>query len=178
MQFREGSYTYDRCLHCHYLGHGCGGPNTLCMDLDRWCEWLRGLKRLRGLTVQDIAEGTGISETTTQRILSGHAPKDIMRSTASILTKFIIGDTGQWPCAMAAEGEEPDSASKLRQQEEVISELRQTIKQMQDAHKAEIDTMLRLEEEKIAFLRSELEYLKEDNLKKDTLLEGLLKALK
>ena len=168
MQLKDGSYTYDRCLQCPRLGHGCGGPNTLCMDLERWCEWLRSLKRLRGLTVQIIAEGTGISETTLQRIFSPHPPKDIRRETASILTKFLVGSSSQWPCLSAEkEFEEHTAEAELRARD---------AEKLCEFYKAELDESHRSGQEKVDFLRKEVEFLREEILKKDEIISQLLRA--
>lgn len=118
---------FDECLKCEYLGNGCSGPRTTCMVHERYVEWLKALKRLRGYTNQGIADGTGLSLATVNDIFAGRR-KDISRTTAGLLEDFIIGD-GKWPCAMKlAKGKEivyedrPETLEQLRAAREQIKE--------------------------------------------------------
>lgn len=158
MQIENGSYTYDRCLKCKMLGHGCGGPNTACMDLYRWCEWCAELKRLRGYTFQHISKETGISEATLHRIFSGHPPKDIRRETSSALMRCLVG-ASEWPCLLAAEDAPCPSATSE-----------------ENFYEKELETVRREAQEKIDFLKREIEFLREEALKKDLMIDQLLRS--
>lgn len=123
--------SYDRCLECTYLGNGCDGPRTTSMTTERWCQWCRALKELRGYTNAYIASSTGLSETTIERIMAGKASQDIMRFTAGKLEDFLIGSSGQWPCAIEVhEGKEivymdsPNTLALLAERADQIEHLR------------------------------------------------------
>lgn len=122
--------AYDRCLACTYLGNGCDGPRTTSMTTERWCHWCRALKELRGYTNAYIANSTGLSETTIERIMAGKASQDIMRFTAGKLEDFLIGSSGQWPCAIEVnEGKEivymdsPNTLALLAERADQIAHL-------------------------------------------------------
>lgn len=137
MKHARSTYTlgaYDRCLACQYLGNGCDGPRTTSMTAERWCQWCRALKELRGYTNAYIASSTGLSETTIERIMAGKASQDIMRFTAGKLEDFLIGSSGQWPCAIELkEGREivymdsPQTLALLAERAETIERLRKDV---------------------------------------------------
>ena len=47
---------YNKCLSCPHRSTRCDGPRTSAMELRRWCEFMRDMKELNGLTNLEIAE--------------------------------------------------------------------------------------------------------------------------
>lgn len=174
MKKTKETNAYDRCLTCRYLGDGCDGPNTLSMTLERWCEWCRALKRIRGMTNSEIAEISGVSTKTVEKIMAGQASKDIMRSTAGDITRALVGSAGQWPCSLALEETTSDSTKELIAKTAELDELRRTLEGIHNSYRAELETVRQGEATKIEFLRDEIAYLKAENAKKDKIIERLL----
>lgn len=160
-------HAYDRCLGCEHLGAGCDGPNTLSMSLSRWCEWCHDLKVLKGLTNADVAELSGVSQTTVDRVMAGQVPKDIMRSTCADITRVLIGSWGQWPCSLAAEPvDNPSTLKELEEKRAELYELRRSLDKMRESHIEEIRMIREEAQRKVDFLRGECE-------KKDKLIAKL-----
>lgn len=159
--------AYDRCLRCDYLGVKCDGPNTLAMTLDRWCEWCRSLKDLRGLTNAEIAEESGVSLTTVDRVMAGKASKDIMRNTAADINRALVGSEGKWPCAMAFEAETPATIRELELKTAELNGLRKTLQEIHASYKEELDAVRKEAQAKI-------DYLKLENERKDKIIDRLL----
>lgn len=159
--------AYNRCLVCEYLGEGCDGPNILAMTPQRWSEWCRDLKKIRGYTNQQIADKANVSVQTVGNILSGKLETDIRWYTASQINKVLVGSAGKWPCAMVLESSAPEFFKDL---ENKTSEL-QTLKAMYDkihaSYQQEIDIIRKEAKEKIDFLKAE-------NEKKDRIINRLL----
>lgn len=163
--------SYDPCLRCQYLGNGCDGPRTSSMTLQRWCEWCRELKELRGYTNAYIAERTNLSETTIERIMAGKVSQDIMRTTVALLEDFLIGSAGQWPCSLHLNGQKeivyadsPATQEMLKERSIQIERLRAMYDALQASLDKEVQAVRDESQRKIDFLRAELE-------KKDKIIE-------
>lgn len=99
-----GEKPYNRCLTCpHREDKRCDGPRTSAMTLDRWCEYMRDMKIANDLTNLEIAEATGLSVKTIERIMAGHLEHDIMRETCRLIEDAIMGSSNQYPCYLAFE---------------------------------------------------------------------------
>lgn len=166
--------AYDKCLKCEYLGVRCDGPNTLSMTLDRWCEWCNALKKLRGMTNQEVSELSGVSLGTVDRIMAGKAAKDIMRSTAADVTRVLVGAEGKWPCAMIFEGENANVHDELRRKSEELEHLRKTLESIHESYKSELATVRKEYNDELAHVRKEyqakVDFLKTENERKERLL--------
>ena len=173
-KLKNSANAYDKCLLCDKLGKSCDGPNTLSMTLERWAEWCRDLKHLRGLTIEDIAAGTGYSESTIQRLLSGQNAKDIKRSTASDITKFLVGSSGKWPCDSSADGNRSELQEELEKALREVEEVKAALDGIHAAYQLELDTVRAGEQRKIAHLHEEIAYLKSENEKKAKIISRLL----
>lgn len=91
---------YNKCIVCDHLGVNCDGPNFLCMDVDRWCEWCRLRRDCLGVTNEWIAENALVSEVTVKRIMTGNID-DLKVSTMQPVTRVLVNGTwGQYPCAI------------------------------------------------------------------------------
>ena len=86
---------YNRCLSCPHRKVRCDGPRTAGLELARWCEYMRDMKELNGMTNAYIAEASGVSVKTVERLMALNADQDIMRDTARRIENVIIGSTSK-----------------------------------------------------------------------------------
>lgn len=106
---------YNRCLTCPNRKVRCDGPRTSSMELSRWCEFIRDMKDVNGLTNAYIAEKSGVSIKTIERIMALNCDQDIMRETARRIENAVIGSSNQHPCIMAFEAALPQDATRLNE---------------------------------------------------------------
>lgn len=104
---------YNRCLSCPHRQVRCDGPRTSAMPLKAWCEFLRNIKDLNGLTNAEIAERSRVSIKTVERLMALNCDQDIMRETARLIEDAIIGSSNQYPCFLAFEETIPEDRQKL-----------------------------------------------------------------
>lgn len=97
------SKPYNRCLQCRHRHVSCNGLNTSYMSLHEWCEYMRDMKDVNDLTNAEIAESTGISVKTIEKLLALTYDQDIMRETARKIEAAIIGSVGQCACHLTIE---------------------------------------------------------------------------
>lgn len=179
---------YNRCLSCPHRQERCDGPRTSAMTLLRWCEFMRDMKNANGLTNQDIADKTGISIRTIDRLMALNCENDIMRETARLIEDAIIGSSNQYPCYLAFQEESMPSESKLndamRELERVLADnqdYRAALDNIHTSYKAEMET-IRTEaqkeidylKEQIARLQLEKDYLWAENNRKSKVVDMFL----
>lgn len=162
----EGSY--NRCVHCEFLGKQCDGPRTSSMTLERWCEFCRALKEMRGLTNEELSEMSGVSEGTVDKIMAGRVDKDLYRSTVSMLESALIGSDGQFPCTLAAQADSQEVIKDMARKDNEIAGLRKALEEIHASYKVELDT-IRAEAQK------KIDYLKLESERKDKIIDRLLK---
>lgn len=93
---------YNACIDCVHLGKNCDGPNFLAMTPERFGEWVKLRKQYKGWSVEDLAERSGVSESSLKRIIWGKA-NDLKLTTMQAITEVLVdGSWGQYPCAWAA----------------------------------------------------------------------------
>lgn len=163
---------FDDCLKCQFLGNGCSGPRTNCMQHERYIEWIKALKKLRSYTNQDIADGAGLSLATVNDIFAGRR-KDITRTTAGYLEDFLIGG-GKWPCAMQLSGskevvyeDRPETLEALRLAREQTDRIRVNYNEIRDSVDREMERVRSEYAETIRVLRERVEWLVEQSRAKD-----------
>lgn len=162
---------YNRCLQCqHRVEKRCDGPRTSAMDLERWCEFMRAMKEANGLTNQEVADRSGISVKTIERLMAQNVDQDIMRETARRIEDAIIGSSNQYPCYLAFEENVPVSNEKLndalRELERALDDnedYRKALDNIHDSYKAEMQTIRNEAQEKISDLRLLIDRLHRDN---------------
>ena len=182
------SKPYNRCLHCQHRQVRCDGPRTSAMTLARWCEFMRDMKEINGLTNAYIAAKSGVSPKTIERIMALNCDQDIMRETARRIEDAIIGSSNQYPCYLAFEENVPDDTPKfkaiLQEMERVLGENRQyktvlenihvsygmEIQIVRDEAKAREENMLM----QIDKLRQEIDYLRLENDRKARVIDKFL----
>lgn len=103
---------YNKCIRCEHLGVKCDGPNVIAMSKERFCEWCRQLKDEKGWSNATLAEASGLSKATIDKIMANRAT-GLNGETISTITCALIyghacpeGNWGRNPCAMVA----PDSS--------------------------------------------------------------------
>jgi hypothetical protein len=141
------SKPYNRCLQCHLrMEKKCDGARTSAMKLDRWCEFMRDMKTVNGLTNVDIAEKSGVSLKTIEKLMAQNCSQDIMRETARLIEEAILGSGNQYPCYLAfEETHSAETAAKT------------------DATKAECQAIRDEAQRKIDYLMQQLEYYRREN---------------
>lgn len=138
---------YNRCLQCHIrMEKKCDGARTSAMKLDRWCEFMRDMKEVNGLTNVDIAEKSGVSLKTIEKLMAQNCAQDIMRETARLIEEAILGSGNQYPCYLAfAETHSAEAAAK------------------NDASKTECQAIRDEAQRKIDYLVQQLDYYRKEN---------------
>lgn len=161
---------YNRCLSCPHRKVRCDGPRTSGLELARWCEYMRDMKELNGLTNAYIAEEAGISVKTVERLMALNTDQDIYRDTARRIENAIIGSTNTYPCYLAFEEENLPDAQKMsdamRDLERVLNDnedYRKALDNIHASYNAEMATIRAEAQKKIDFLLDEVARLRSDN---------------
>lgn len=167
------SKPYNRCLSCPNLGVKCDGARSSAMPLQRWCEFMRDMKEVKGLTNAYIADTSGVSIKTIERLMAQNCEQDIMRETARRIEDAIIGSSNTYPCILAFEESRPSESEAIRELERVLAEnkdLRTVLGNVQ----AEKQIIREDAQKKIDFLRSEVDYLRVENDRKAKIIDKFL----
>lgn len=175
---------YNRCLSCHHRKVRCDGPRTSAMELARWCEYMRDMKEVNGLTNAYIAEESGVSAKTIERIMAQNTDQDIMRETARRIENAIIGSSNKFPCYLAFEEENPRDDQKLH---EALTELERALNDNQDyraaldnihtSYNAEMQIIRDDAQKKIDFLLDHVAYLRAENDRKSKIIDKYLGSI-
>lgn len=161
---------YNRCLSCPHRKVRCDGPRTAGLTLDRWCEYMRDMKEVNDLTNAQIAEISGISIKTIERLMAGNPSNDIMRDTARLIENAIIGSTSKYPCFLAFEEENRPDEQKfndaMRELERALDDnmqYRVALDNIHASYKAEMEMIREEAQKKIDFLLNLVASLRADN---------------
>ena len=161
---------YNRCLSCPHRKVRCDGPRTAGLELARWCEYMRDMKEVNGLTNLEIAEEAGVSIKTVERLMALNADQDIYRDTARRIENVIIGSTSKYPCYLAFEEENLPDAQKMndamRELERALDDnkdYRDALDNIHNSYKAEMETIRAEAQKKIDFLLDQVAKLRTDN---------------
>lgn len=160
---------YNRCLSCPHRQVRCDGPRTSAMTLERWCEFMRDMKELNGLTNAYIAEKAEVSVKTIERLMAQDCSQDIRRETARRIEDAIIGSSNQYPCYLAFEESLPDETKlndAMRELERALDDnkdYREALDKIHDSYKAEMQAIRDEAQRKIDFLVKQVERLTSDN---------------
>ena len=162
--------SYDRCLSCQHRGMRCNGPRTADLPLERWCEYMRDMKEASHLTNAEIAEKSGVSLKTIERLMALNVEQDIMRDTARRIESAIIGSERKYPCILAfQEAEMPDDKrvnDTLRELEHALADNREyktTLDNIHASYKEEMETIRDEAKKKIDYLVDLVAKLRADN---------------
>lgn len=122
---------------------------------------MRDTKEHDKLTNAYVAEKTGVSIKTIERIMALNCDQDIMRDTARRIEHVILGSDNQHICHLAIEENAPS----------------ETIKLIDDIHASYVKEMQTVRDESkvlIERLRSEIDYLRLENERKAKVIDRLL----
>ena len=165
-----GEKPYNRCLSCQHRKVRCDGPRTAGLELARWCEYMRDMKEVNGLTNLEIAEEAGVSIKTVERLMALNADQDIMRDTARRIENAIIGSTSTYPCYLAFEEEHGPAAQQMndamRELERVLNDnkdYRVALDNIHASYNAEMEMIRAEAQKKIDFLIDQVAKLRTDN---------------
>lgn len=182
------SKPYNRCLTCPHRKVRCDGPRTSAMALMRWCEFMRDMKEINGLSNDYIAEKSGVSVKTVERLMALRCDQDIRRETARLIEDAIIGSSNQYPCYLAFEESMPSSALALgeaqRELERALADnadYRTALDNIHASYNAEMQTIRDEAKRKVEYLlgqierlRSEIDYLRLENDRKAKIIDKML----
>lgn len=155
MPFKEK--PYDQCITCQYLGERCDGPNFLAMSTERWCEWCRLRKDYLNLSNADVADRSGVSKVSTDRIMAGSCG-DIRVSTMMQVTKALVnGSWGQHPCANPEPEivyqDNPVLVQELSELHDERKRLRDALDRKEQEHAAAMEKMEKYTEKRLDYLK-------------------------
>lgn len=173
---------YNRCLFCHHrIEKRCDGARSSAMELQRWCEYMHDMKEANGLTNAYIAEASGVSVKTIDRIMAMKCDQDIMRETARRIENTIIGSSNQYPCILAYEESATNGTDKLNEAMKELEYTRSTLANIQASYNAEMQTIRDEAKQKVDYLikqverlRLEVDYLRLENDRKSKIIDRYL----
>ena len=169
MRTEIANKPYNRCLSCPHRKSRCDGPRTSAMTLERWCEFMRDMKELNGLTNAYIAEKAEISIKTIERLMAQRCEQDILRDTARRIEDAIIGSSNQYPCYLAFEESLPDESKMndaMRELERALDDnrdYREALDKIHESYNAEMQAIRDEAQRKIDFLVEQVKRLTADN---------------
>ena len=176
-----GTKPYNRCLSCPHRQISCDGPRTSAMALERWCEFMRDMKEVNGLTNAEIAQKADVSLKTIERLMALNSDQDIMRDTARRIENAVIGSSNQYPCYLAFEEANPKDEQKLnaalKELERALEDnkdYRSTLESIHQAYNAEMQTIRAEAQKKIDFLLAQIERLQRDNDRKGEMIDKFI----
>jgi transcriptional regulator with XRE-family HTH domain len=128
------------------------------------------MKEANGLSNLEVAERSGVSIKTIERIMAQNCDHDILRETARLVEDAIIGSSNQYPCYLAFEENVPEINEKLndamRDLERALADnadYRKALDNIHDSYKAELQLIRDEAQAKIAEMRSHIDRLQRDN---------------
>lgn len=168
---------YNICISCPKIGQTCDGPNFLAMSVERWCEWCHLRRDHLKWKNQTIADKSGVSKITIDRIMAGDA-KDLRITTMQAVTKALVnGAWGQSPCVLVTETEKEiqvDNPVIIAQ----CQHLQNTLDTLTVEHKAEVAAIRAEAQRKIDFLREQIAFKERQMDSKDKHIEWLQSLIK
>lgn len=161
---------FNKCFLCPSFRNGCSGPNLMEMEFPRACEFLQLVRIFLKLSYQQTADGSGVSLSTTKRLLTGKL-EDPSYYTMRAVCHFLVGDpNGKSPCSipdMAPDREHDqrldDAMLELERALADNKDYREALDRIHDSYKLEMQIIRDEAQKKIDYLRSQNEYLQRDN---------------
>ena len=146
---------YNICISCSRIGQTCDGPNFLAMSVERWCEWCHLRRDFLGWKNQTIADKSGISKISIDRIMAGDV-KDLRISTMQAVSQALVNGTwGQSPCVLVTETEKEiyvDNPAIIAQ----CQHLQNSLDTLSADYKTELATIREEARQKVEFLREQI----------------------
>ena len=146
---------HNICVSCSRIGDTCDGPNFLAMTVERWCEWCRLRRDFLKWKNQTIADKSGVSKISVDRIMAGDV-KDLRITTMQAVTRALVnGAWGHSPCVLVTETEKEiyvDNPAIIAQ----CQQLQHTLDTLSADFQNELTTIREEEQKKIDFLREQI----------------------
>lgn len=146
---------YNICISCPRIGQTCDGPNFLAMTVERWCEWCRLRRDYLKWKNQTIADKTGLSKVSIDRIMNGDA-KDLRITTMQAVSRALVNGTwGQSPCVLVTEAEKEiyvDNPVIIAQ----CQQLQNSLDTLSEHHRADLAAIREESRKKIDFLMDQV----------------------
>ena len=146
---------YNICVSCSRIGQTCDGPNFLAMSVEQWCEWCHLRRDYLNWKNQTIAEKSGLSKISIDRIMAGDV-KDLRITTMQSVTKALVnGAWGQSPCVLVTETEKEiyvDNPVIIAQ----CQQLQHTMDTLSADYQVELAAVREDAQRKIDFLREQV----------------------
>ena len=167
---------YNICISCPRIGQTCDGPNFLAMSVERWCEWCRLRRDFLKWKNAEIAEKSGLSKISIDRIMYGDV-KDLRITTMQAVSKALVnGVWGQSPCVLVTETEKEiyvDNPAIVAQ----CQHLQNTIEHLSVEYQAELATVRAEAQQKIDFLQKQIDFKEHQMINKDKQIADLCALL-
>ena len=163
---------YNICISCSRIGQTCDGPNFLAMTVERWCEWCRLRRDYLNWKNTILAEKSGLSKISIDRIMSGDV-KDLRITTMQSVTKALVNGTwGQSPCVLVTETEKEiyvDNPAIIAQ----CQHLQNTMENLSIEYREELANGRAEAQKKIDFLLEQIAFNERQMDAKDKQIEWL-----
>ena len=179
---------YYKCLVCsHFSEKRCGIPLSR-LPLEDWCVCIRVVKEAKHLTNAYVAEKSGVSIKTIEKIVALNCDQDIRRDTARRIEDAVFGDPCDVVCYLEIANSVPEASEKLNTAmidlERALSDnedIRKAIDNVQITHAAEMQAIRDDYQQKIDYLREQNLWLQRnndnlwaENIRKSKLIDNLL----
>lgn len=151
----SGDLAYTECVTCPDRDVTCKGPNLSVLDSDSYRAWVLLLMEELGWSHADLSDASGVSKSTIDNWLAGHAA-DVRRDTSWRIARALFGNREVCaPCPLKAPG-----ARELNAKAAAYDEL-----------KLKYDSLMKDDREKIDHLKEQVAFQKDQLLEKDHLLK-------
>lgn len=161
---------YYKCLVCsHFSEKRCGIPLSR-LALEDWCICIRVVKEAKHLTNAYVAEKSGVSIKTIEKIVALNCDQDIRRDTARRIEDAVFGEPCDVVCYLEMADSVPEASEKLNTAmidlERALSDnedIRKAMDNVQITHAAEMQAIRDDYQQKIDYLREQNLRLQRDN---------------
>lgn len=161
---------YYKCLVCsHFSEKRCGIPLSR-LPLEDWCICIRVVKEAKHLTNAYVAEKSGVSIKTIEKIVALNCDQDIRRDTARRIEDAVFGEPCEIVCYLEIANSVPEASEKLNTAmidlERALSDnedIRKAMDNVQISHAAEMQAIRDDYQQKIDYLREQNLRLQRDN---------------
>lgn len=175
---------YNRCIECIHIGKTCDGPNFLAMTTERWCEWCNLRAEYLDWTHAYIAKVAKVSKVSVDRVMAGNV-KDLRISTMQNITRALVnGSWGQYPCSLSEIAnadvvyiDNPSLRERAENAEKECERLQSMLNSVTAEHNHDVE-VVHDDQQKISFLKSQVEFKEEQMKAKDRLIQERYDFLK
>ena len=161
---------YYKCLVCsRFSEKRCGIPLSR-LPLEDWCICIRVVKEAKHLTNAYVAEKSGVSIKTIEKIVALNCDQDIRRDTARRIEDAVFGEPCDIVCYLEIADSVPEASERLNnamiELERALSDnedIRKAMDNVQISHAAEMQAIRDDDQKKIDYLQEQNLRLQRDN---------------